>query len=148
MGIKRRSGSFTVELADLLEPKEGEESPFEDFEDMLREAGATLRVRRVPGRDVDRWQREMTAARVQMKQLDTEYQKETGVREASHPESETVFIEANKKLFLECYEELQGFEDVSDAESAWEALYDFMPFLAVLLGGEIMRRQRPDRPES
>jgi len=148
MGIKRRSGSITIDLAELLEPKEGEESPFEDFRDMLREAGATLRIRRVPGRDVDRWQREMTAARVEMKKRDTEYQKDTGVKEAQDPESEVIFIEAHKKIFTECYEELQGFEDVSDAESAWEALYDFMPFLAVLLGGEIMRRQRPDRPES
>ena len=158
MAIQRTSSLPPVRLKlSTLVPKpkpkkDGEEPPPDDYRryrEELEEAGAVLEFRMASGREVDAWQRRMQAVQIQMKKKDRAYCKANDLNDGeADPESDQLLVDVYEQVFGEVFIGLEGFVDVTDAASAWEALLDFMPFIRVLIAQYICRRQRPSDPES
>lgn len=161
MAIARRTslGPIAIELAPLLELLTGSKAEPADpavepaanpMVDALRRAGAVLHVRRVSGRTLAKWDREDQGLRAKVAKLSRDWRKQNDLPEGTAPEADELYEAHARTVFVECFERLEGFgpEVETDAEQAWEALYDFAPTLAALMATFIGTEQRATAPES
>lgn len=147
MAIQRRSKlpPVVVDLADILPEDEG----YAGYRAELRSEQARLHFRRVGGAEVDRWQRELQRAQLEITRANIEHRKETGVSDVEAPESADLLRGVYEDVFRSAFVRLDGFElEGSSAEAAWGALYDYMPLMVVLAGAAALKAQRPSDPES
>ena len=82
------------------------------------------------------------------RKADQAIQAETGIKGAVDPNGSEHLVACYRKIFLEGFVSLAGFEDAETAEKAWDAIFDFLPLLAILVGRACVTSQGPTLPES
>lgn len=154
MAIRKRMGVLSLHLKDLLSV-ESSEGGFQTLLNDLKESDPVLEYKRMSGRDFDLISRRLLKCQIEVSKMNREFQQNNAELAyiKDDPDSLQLYIEVFQEAFMMTFISLTGYEDeegnhYTEADKAFEAIFDHFPALVLPLGKHIIESQVPSGPES